>query len=78
MPGASPATATVTAKAGASVQSTAIALSGITSVSIDWRRMVIQFYVGNELTGPEKEFDLTGVTTFTITNPATTPAIVVS
>lgn len=72
------ATATVTAKSGGSIQSTAIPLAGITSISIDWRRMVLQIYQGNELTGPEKEFDMTGVTTFTITNPGTTPAIVVS
>ena len=72
------ATATVTAKSGAAIQSTAIALAGITSISIDWRRMVLQVYQGNELTGPAKEFDMTGVTTFTIATPGTTPVIVVS
>lgn len=58
-------TATVTAKAGPSVQNTAVVLSGITAYSVDIRRQVLQFYQGNELTGPCKEFDLTGVTTFT-------------
>ncbi len=75
---ASPATATVTAKSGPSVQTTAVPIPGITSFSVDFRRMVIQLYQGNELTGPAKEFDLTGVTTFTITNPGTTPAITIS
>lgn len=75
---ASPATATVTAKSGPALQSTAVALTGITSMSIDWRRMIIQLYQGNELTGPEKEFDLTGVTTLTIATPGTTPVIVIS
>ncbi len=72
------ASATVTAKSGPATQSTAIALAGITSMSVDFRRMVIQLYQGNELTGPAKEFDLTGVTTFTIANPATAPVLVIS
>lgn len=72
------ATATVTAKSGPGTQSTAIPLLGITSMSVDFRRLVIQLYQGNELTGPAKEFDLTGVTTFTITNPGTTPVLVIS
>ncbi len=59
------ATATVTAKSGPAVQSTATVISGITSYSVDVRRSVLMFYQGNELTGPAKEFDLTGVTTFT-------------
>ena len=72
------ATATVTAKSGPALQSTAISLVGITSMSVDWRRMVIQLYQGNELTGPAKEFDLTGVTTLTIATPGTTPVLVIS
>lgn len=75
---ASPATATVTAKSGPNITNTAIVISGITSMSIDWRRMVIQLYQGNELTGPAKEFDLTGVTTLTIATPGTTPVVVIS
>ncbi len=72
------ATATVTAKTGGAVQATSLAVAGITDVVIDFRRMVIQLYQGNELTGPCKEFDLTGVTTFTIANPGTVPVIVIS
>lgn len=59
-------TATVTAKTGPAVQNTAIVLSSITSFSVDIKRQVLQFYQGNELTGPAKEYDLTGVTTFTV------------
>jgi hypothetical protein len=70
--------ATVTAKAGPAVQSTAIALTGVTAMSVDWVRMVLQLYQGSQLTGPCKEFDLTGVTTFTITTPGTVPVITVS
>lgn len=75
---AAPATVTITAKSGPSVQSTAVVISGITSMSVDWRRMVIQLYQGNELTGPAKEYDLTGVTTFTITSPGITPVVTIS
>lgn len=59
------ATATVTAKSGPALQSTSIVISGITSYSVDVRRQVLMFYQGNELTGPAREYDLTGVTTFT-------------
>ena len=71
-------TATVTAKSGPAVQSTTIALTGMSSLSIDFARQVIQIYQGAQLTGPCKEYDLTGVTTFTLTNPATAPALTIS
>ena len=58
-------TATVTAKTGPAVQATAVVLSGITSYSVDIRRSVLMFYQGDELTGRAREYDLTGVTTFT-------------
>jgi hypothetical protein len=70
--------ATVTAKTGPATQATSMALSGVTSMVIDIKRQVIQFYQGNELTGPAKEFDLTGVTTLTDTIASTNHAIVVS
>jgi hypothetical protein len=72
------ASATVTAKAGPAEQSTAIPIAGITSLSVDFKRQVVQLYQGNELTGPAKEFDLTGVTTFTITTPGGNAVIVIS
>ncbi len=71
-------TATITAKSGPGLTNTAIPLSGITAMSIDWARQVIQIYQGAQLTGPCREYDLTGVTTLTISAPATAPVIVVS
>jgi hypothetical protein len=59
--------ATITAKAGPNITNTAVVLSGITAYSVDIARQVLQFYQGSQLTGPAKEFDLTGVTTFTTT-----------
>jgi hypothetical protein len=70
--------ATVTAKTGPAKQATSMALAGVTSVTIDIKRQVIQFYQGNELTGPAMEFDLTGVTTITDTITTTNHAIVIS
>jgi len=70
--------ATVTAKTGPASQATATVLNGVTSISIDIKRQVIQLYQGNELTGPAKEFDLTGVTTLTDTIASTNHAIVIS
>lgn len=70
--------ATVTAKTGAGVQATAVVLAGVTGLSIDFRRNMIQIYQGNELTGPEREFDLNGVTTFTIATPGGNPVITIS
>lgn len=72
------ASATVTAKTGPSTQNTALPLAGVTSITIDVKRQVIQIYQGNELTGPAKEFDLTGVTVITDTITATNHVIVIS
>lgn len=60
-----PSQLTVTAKTGPASQSTAAVLSGVTSIVMDIKRQVVQVYQGNELTGPAKEFDLTGVTVLT-------------
>lgn len=70
--------ATVTAKSGPAKQTTAEVISGITSLVIDVKRQVIQIYQGNELTGPAKEFDLTGVTTITDTITTTNHVVVIS
>lgn len=70
--------ATVTAKSGPAQQATAVSLTGVTAMSINWNRLLVQIYQGSDLTGPCKEFDLTGVTTFTITTPATAPVITIS
>jgi len=70
--------ATITAKTGPAKQLTATVISGITSLVIDVKRQVIQVYVGNELSGPAKELDLTGVTTITDTITATNHVVVIS
>lgn len=71
-------TATVTAKTGPNITNTAQILAGVTSLSFDIKRQVIQIYQGNELTGPAKEYDVTGITTFTIATPGTNPTITIS
>jgi len=70
--------ATVTAKTGPAKQVTSLSLTGLTSISVDVRRQVIQLYQGNELTGPTKEFDLTGVTTITDTIASGNHTLVIS
>lgn len=70
--------ATVTAKTGPAKQATSLALAGVTSFTVDIKRQLIQFYQGSELTGPTKEFDLTGVTTLTDTIASTNHTLVVS
>lgn len=70
--------ATITAKTGPAKQRTASVVAGVTSIVIDIKRQVIQFYVGTELSGPAQELDLTGVTTITDTITATNHAIVIS
>lgn len=60
--------ATVTAKTGPAKQVTTLALTGLTSITIDVVREVIQLFAGGEANkGPYKEFDLRGVTTLTDT-----------
>ncbi len=58
---------TITAKAGPAEQSTALVLTGVTSVVIDVVSQLLQIYQGADVSGPAKEFDLTGVTTLTDT-----------
>lgn len=60
-----PSQLTVTAKTGPASQNTAQVLAGVTSIVVDIKRQAVQVYQGNELTGPTKEFDLTGVTVLT-------------
>jgi hypothetical protein len=71
-------TATVTAKSGPALQATATVVSGVTSFSVDIKRQVLQLYQGNELTGPAREFDLTGVTTFTVAIASTNYTLTIS
>ena len=63
-----PATVTITAKAGPNLQSTASVFTGLTGVLFLPDRRVIQLLQGGDTnTPPMKEFDLTGVTTCTVT-----------
>lgn len=65
---ASTFSATVTAKTGPAKQVTSAAYTGLTSISIDVVREVIQLFAGGETNkAPYKEFDLHGVTTITDT-----------
>lgn len=61
----STANATITAKTGPAISNTAIALANVTLVCFDAPRNVVSFTQSN----PSKitEYDLTGVTTATIT-----------
>jgi len=62
-----PITATVTAKFGPDRQATAAVLTNINGMLVQPDRKVIQFYANTDEPGvPVREFDLTGVATFTV------------
>lgn len=63
-----PITATVTAKFGPDRQATAAVLTNINGMLVQPDRKVVQFYANNDEPGniPVREFDLTGVATFTV------------
>lgn len=63
-----PATATVTAKSGPNLQTTAKVFSNLTGVLFLPDRRIVQLFTGGDTNSPpEFEFDLTGVTTLTAT-----------
>lgn len=63
-----PATLTITAKAGPNIQNTAAVFTGLTGVLFLPDRKILQAFTGGDTNSPpEKEFDLTGVTTCTVT-----------
>lgn len=63
-----PVNATVTAKSGPNIQSTALAITGATGILFLPDRRVLQVFTGGDTNSPpEKEYDLTGVTTITCT-----------
>jgi hypothetical protein len=71
--------ATVTAKTGPAKQVTTLSLTGLTSISVDVVREVIQLFQGGETNkAPYKEFDLHGVTTITDTITDGVHVIVIS
>lgn len=61
-------TATVTAKYGPGLQATTKVLNKVQGVYLDLARSVLSFHMDNsDPTGPSQDFDLVGVTTFTVT-----------
>lgn len=61
-----PATVTITAKAGPNLQTTAGVFTGLSGVLFLPDRRIVQLFTGGDTNSPpEKEFDLTGVTTLT-------------
>ncbi len=76
-----PATATVTAKSGPNLQTTAKVFTGLTGILFLPDRRIMQLFTGGDTNSPpEVEFDLTGVTTLTATigGTAGTLAITIS
>lgn len=63
-----PVNLTITAKSGPNLQNTAAVFNGLTALLINPDRKVLQAFTGGDTNSPpEKEFDLTGVTTLTCT-----------
>lgn len=71
--------ATVTAKSGPNQTNTAAVFTGLTGILFLPDRKILQLFTGGDTnTPPEKEFDLTGVTTVTCTISGSAWAFVVS
>jgi len=61
-------TATVTADYGPGLTATAKVISGIKTFVVDIEKQVLSFRLSNDdVTSPQLEYDLSGVTTFTAT-----------
>ena len=74
-----PINATVTAKTGPDKQVTAAVFLGITGMLVLPDRKVLQLFTGGDTNSPPaKEFDLTGVTTFTVSISGSTYTVVIS
>jgi len=74
-----PINATVTAKTGPDRQVTAAVFNGITGMLVLPDRKVLQLFTGGDTNSPPaKEFDLTGVTTFTVVIAGSTYTVTVS
>lgn len=71
-------TATVTAKTGPNRQNTAIAYTGVRRVDLDIATAKVQLHLENTAGNQIKEYDLVGVTTFTVTITAGQYAVVIS
>lgn len=68
-----PVNATVTAKSGPNIQATALAVNGASGILFLPDRKVVQIFTGGDTNSPpEKEFDLSSVTTITCVVSGTT------
>ena len=74
------ASATVTAKYGPGLQATSKVITGIKSYFVDVQKETIAFHKepSGDQNAAQIEFDLTGVTTFTVTISSGNQAIVIS
>lgn len=74
-----PVTLTITAKSGPNVSNTAAVFSSGTGILFLPDRRILQFFTGGDTNSPpEKEFDLTGVTTVTVAISGSTYSFTVS
>jgi hypothetical protein len=74
-----PVNLTVTAKSGPNIQATALVVNGATGILFLPDRRVLQVFTGGDTNSPpEKEFDLSSVTTVTCTVSGTTLTFTVS
>ncbi len=74
-----PVNATITAKTGPASQVTSTLFSGLTGVLFLPDRKILQLFKGGDTNSPAaQEFDMTGVTTVTLTISGTTYTLTVS
>ena len=74
-----PVNLTITAKSGPDKTNTAAVFTGLTGLLILPDRKILQAFTGGDTNSPpEKEFDLTGVTTFTVSISGSTYTVTVS
>ena len=67
MPGKGEGSGKITAKTGPGYTMTNMTFNGVNAFSVDSRRGIMQIYQNQELTGKAQDFDLTGISTFTVT-----------
>ncbi len=73
------ASVTITAAYGAGNEATAKVITGVKSYFVDLVRQVIAFHlVNSDPTSPQLEFELDGVTTFTVTVSGQNQTLVIS
>jgi hypothetical protein len=74
-----PVNATVTAKSGPNIQATALVINGAGGILFLPDRKIVQVFTGGDTNSPpEREFDLTGVTTITCVVAGTTLTFTIS